>query len=155
MDDDRQLAQQTRVLVLPAGETRGRRHLELQGAQQDGGAGLRPGTERVIVTPWSDILSNVLVTKKSNLHGANLEGVNLEGDNLPDANLQGANLQNANLQKANLEGANLNKANLTGANLDGANTKGANLNKITWSNTICPDGSNSNSDGGTCVNNLS
>ncbi len=111
--------------------------------------------EEVIVTPWSDILSNVLVTKKSNLHGANLEGVNLEGDNLPEANLQGANLQNANLQKANLQGANLNKANLTGANLDGANTKGANLNKITWSNTICPDGSNSNSDGGTCVNNLS
>ena len=131
--------------------------------------------EEVIVSPWSDILSNVLVTKKSNLHGANLEGVNLEGDNLPEANLQGANLQNANVQKANLKGANLNKvngsganfaganleganlngANLTGANLDGASTKGANLNKITWSNTICPDGSNSNSDGGTCVNNLS
>ncbi len=131
--------------------------------------------EEVIVTPWSEILSNVLVTKKSNLHGANLEGVNLEGDNLPEANLKGANLQGANLQKANLQGANLNgvhgsganfaganleganlsKANLTGANLSGANTKGANLNKITWSNTICPDGSNSNSDGGTCVNNLS
>ena len=42
-----------------------------------------------------------------------------------------------------------------GANLDGANTKGTNLNKITCSNTICPDGSNSNSDGGTRVNNLS
>jgi Pentapeptide repeats (9 copies) len=131
--------------------------------------------EEVIVTPWSEILSNVLVTKRSNLHGANLEGVNLEGDNLPEANLKGANLKGANLQKANLqganlngvnasganfaganlEGANLNKANLTDASLDGANTKGANLNKITWSNTICPDGSNSNGDGGTCVNNLS
>ena len=27
-------------------------------------------------------------------------------------------------------------------------------NGVTWSNTICPDGSNSDNDEGTCVNNL-
>ncbi|HWE82832.1 MAG TPA: hypothetical protein VG265_14370 [Gaiellaceae bacterium] len=43
---------------------------------------------------------------------------------------------------------------MTGANLQGAITKSASLNKVTWSNTTCPDGSNSGSDKGTCANNL-
>jgi hypothetical protein len=31
---------------------------------------------------------------------------------------------------------------------------GATLFGVTWNNTTCPDGTNSNGDGGTCVNNL-
>lgn len=36
-----------------------------------------------------------------------------------------------------------------GANLDGATLVG-----VTWNDTTCPDGTNSDNDGGTCVNNL-
>ena len=98
------------------------------------------------------------------LVGASMEGVNLNGNSLAgafldDANLAGANLNNADLSGAllngaNLTGANLHGANLTGANLSGADLSGANLNRVTWSNTTCPDGTNSDADGGTCAGNL-
>jgi hypothetical protein len=92
----------------------------------------------------------------ASMQGANLNGTDLTGAILTNANLAGANLNNANLagallNGADLAGANLDKANLTDANLGGADVKGANLNHATWSNTTCPDGSNSDSDGGRCV----
>ena len=95
----------------------------------------------------------------SNLQGKNLKGGNLSSTNLSGSSLQGSNLMNADLSGANLSGANLSGTNLKGVNftnaiLDGASLSGANLNGAIWSNTICPDGTNSNSDGGTCVNNL-
>jgi hypothetical protein len=89
-----------------------------------------------------------------NLHGLNLSGAHLPGADLSNANLNGANLTGADLSGANLSGANLNKADLTGADLSGANVTGANLNKVTWSNTTCPDGTNSDADGGTCPGHL-
>jgi photosystem II stability/assembly factor-like uncharacterized protein len=104
-------------------------------------------TQIVTTTPCSALAG-------CNLHGLNLTGAQLAGDDLSNANLNGANLTGANLADANLSGANLNKANLTGSNLTGANLSGANLNKVTWSNTVCPDGTNSNADGGTCAGNL-
>ena len=78
-----------------------------------------------------------------------LRGVALHGQNLRGVDLSGAELQNADLHGVNLEGADLANANLTGATLQGANT-----NKAIWLNTICPDGSNSSSDGGTCQGHL-
>jgi len=89
-----------------------------------------------------------------NLNKANLSDTNLSGANLSGANLNSANLSGANLAGANLNGANLNGADLSGANLSGATTAGANLNKMTWSNTTCPDNTNSSSDGGTCLADL-
>jgi hypothetical protein len=94
------------------------------------------------------------------LVGATMRGANLNKNDLSDALLVNADLAGANLNKtdlsgallngANLSGANLNSADLTGADLTGANLTGANLNKVVWSNTTCPDGSNSDSDGGSC-----
>jgi streptogramin lyase len=92
----------------------------------------------------------------ANLKGAQLENAHLVGADLQDANLLGAQFQSyALLSLANLRGANLNGADLTGANLSGADLEGANLRKATltgvvWSNTTCPDGTNSDDDGGTC-----
>ena len=86
-----------------------------------------------------------------NLNGADLQDVNLQNATLQGNNLHGADLQGANLQGANVHGVNLNGANLTDANLDGATLQGANTNKVTWSNTTCPDGTNSDSDGGSCA----
>ena len=58
-------------------------------------------------------------------------------------------LERADLLEADLTGADLTDANLTGANLTDAG-----LTAVTWSNTICPDGTNSDADGDTCSNNL-
>ena len=108
-----------------------------------------------------DILNNALLTN-ANLKGADLScsaGIDQGCSLLNNAVLNGANLSNANLTSAEISNANLNNANLSGANLTGAdlygsNLTGATLSGITWSDTICPDGSNSNSDGGTCAHNL-
>jgi outer membrane protein assembly factor BamB len=89
-----------------------------------------------------------------NLSGADLSNANLAGADLSGANLNQANLTGASLNGANLTNANFNNANLTGAKLRGAITTGANFNKVTWSNTICPDGTNSDINGGTCSGHL-
>ena len=100
-----------------------------------------------------------------NLSGANFSGANLfdsviqEADltnvdfsnaNLSRSNLNRADLSGANLSGANLEFAEIAEANLTGANLTGANVSGTSFTYSTWANTICPDGSNSDSNGGAC-----
>ena len=101
----------------------------------------------------------------ANLSGANLNGTKLDlatlaGADLTDAdlagaqmgrtNLSGANLNSANMMsgillEANLSGANLTNANLTGSNLTGADLTGAIVTGVVWSNTTCPDDTNSSS----------
>jgi uncharacterized protein YjbI with pentapeptide repeats len=91
----------------------------------------------------------------ANLNCASLIGANLNGANLSGSNLNGANLTNADLRAANLSGANLNGARLAGANLQGAKSNAlTNFNLVVWSNTTCPDGTNSNADGGACQGHL-
>jgi len=85
----------------------------------------------------------------ANLSNSNLQGANLKGDPLTGANLNGASLIGTNLQGANLQGA-----NLTNANLGGATLKGASIGGVMWSNTVCPDGTNSDADGNTCMGHL-
>jgi len=92
----------------------------------------------------------------SDLTGADLASTDLTSADLTYANLTGANLTDANLTDANLTFANLTGANLTGANLTDANLTAADLDgliftNVFWSNTTCPDGTNSDSDGNTCT----
>ncbi len=84
----------------------------------------------------------------------NLAGANLSHKNLELANLSGANLTGADLSGSELDGGFLPNANLTGANLRRADLRHADITGVTWSNTICPDGSNSNSHGSTCLGHL-
>jgi hypothetical protein len=93
------------------------------------------------------------------MQGANANRTDLAGAMLDNASLEGANLNRADLagallNGASLDGANLNGADLSGANLTGASLAGANLQGVTWSTTTCPDGSDSDADGGTCANDL-
>jgi hypothetical protein len=121
--------------------------------------------------PYQSFTVIVTNTPCAALAGCNLHGLDLSnailagadlssGTDLSNANLAKANLSGANLSYANLSGANLNKVDLTGANLTGANLTGANLNQanldgVTWSNTTCPDGTNSSvSTPETCVGHL-
>lgn len=62
----------------------------------------------------------------------------------PGADLEGCDFAHAFLENAVLESANLDDANLFDADLGG----------VTWSDTTCPDGTNSNDEGGTCDNDL-
>jgi Pentapeptide repeats (8 copies) len=73
--------------------------------------------------------------------------------------------RNSNLTGADLSGASLKGVDFTGANFSGANLRGAVLthaiiDKVTWKNTTCPDGTNSDDTAGTkgtgsCVGHLS
>jgi hypothetical protein len=92
--------------------------------------------------------------QRANMQLGSYENADFTGADLQGANLQHADFTGANLTDANLNGVNLHAANLTGANLSGASLAGANLNKVTWSNTTCPDGSNSDLDGNTCRGHL-
>jgi hypothetical protein len=92
----------------------------------------------------------------ANLADAQLVGANLSSAELSGANLTGANLSDANLVFTTLSGANLTSADLTGAHLAGAdltraNLAGATLAGVIWSNTTCPDGTNSDGHADTCV----
>jgi Alpha/beta hydrolase domain/Pentapeptide repeats (8 copies) len=89
-----------------------------------------------------------------NLTGANLSNSNLQGTNLKGANLNGANLTGANLIGAVLQSANLQGADMTNANLAGATLQGASFGGAEWSNTVCPDGTNRDFVGSTCVGHL-
>ncbi len=87
---------------------------------------------------------------------ASLSGAWLVGDDFSNAGLRGVNMARANLSQttllgANLPGANLTNANLTGANLSNANLAGAVVTGVTYHNTTCPDGQNSDNLGGTCA----
>jgi hypothetical protein len=89
------------------------------------------------------------------LAGANLGNSNLTGTHFNLATLTNANLSTSNFSNANFTGANLTGANLTNANLRGATgLSTATLTNVQWSKTGCPDGTLSNSDGGTCLGHL-
>ena len=107
-----------------------------------------------------------------NLSGAIVTEVNFTGDDLTGAIFTGAavldtGFEDANLTDADLSGDNLDGSNLTGADLSGTDFVDANLENatllgttgdattdvtgVTWLDTTCPDGTNSNYDGGTCL----
>ena len=109
----------------------------------------------------------------SNVSGANLSSATISGFGaFPNANLTGSNLRGAAisgqfaLPGANLTGANLTGAmvtgqfampdvNLTRANLNGATVTGQSaLTGATYNDTTCPDGTNSDDNGGTCTGHL-
>ncbi|MFJ5798476.1 pentapeptide repeat-containing protein [Streptomyces decoyicus] len=72
----------------------------------------------------------------------------------PVAVLTNATLVHANLRDADLDNAVLDHANLTGADLTGADLRHASLVGVTWHDTTCPDGTNSDRAGGTCAGHL-
>lgn len=88
----------------------------------------------------------------ADLSWTTLEGVDLSGTDLSGADLTGANLSHADLTNASLIGVQLSGANLTDAVLTNADLTGASTVGVTWSGTTCPDGADSDSVGGTCVN---
>ena len=83
----------------------------------------------------------------ANLANADLRYRDLSGHNMTSALLNGSNLTGASLSGSNLTNAFLTNANLTNANLTGATMTGAGVTGVIWSNTTCPDGTNSATNG--------
>ena len=82
---------------------------------------------------------------------------NLGSNLLIQQNLVDEWIQNAimnDFSGTNFSNFDMSGADLSGSNLTGANLIGANLQSVMWSNTICPDGANSDNNGNTCENNL-
>ena len=131
------------------------------------------GTQIGLYDSWS-VVSGYLIGPGANLEGAQLSGSDMFGNDLDNADLSNANLSGVNLGFCSAVGADLNNVNLngatlafcdltdasftaadlTGVNLARTTATGATFSNATWSNTVCPDSSNSDSDGDTCVNNL-
>ena len=82
--------------------------------------------------------------------GANLMGATLDGTYLYTSGFDGANLTDASFAGATLIFVDFSNANLTGSDLSQADL----LQYLSWSNTTCPDGTNSDGDGDTCANNF-
>jgi uncharacterized protein YjbI with pentapeptide repeats len=94
---------------------------------------------------------------------ADLRGARLTRTDASDPGLQTsfrrADLTGADLSDADFSGATFERANLTGANLaeavlTSARFRRAILSRVIWSNTTCPDGTNSDTNGGTCIGHL-
>ena len=76
-----------------------------------------------------------------------------ESEIKPGGNLSSTRMIEYDLSDTDLSGANFSGADLTDADLTGAVVL-ASLTGVVWSSTICPDGTNSDDNGDTCVNNL-
>jgi uncharacterized protein YjbI with pentapeptide repeats len=86
--------------------------------------------------------------------GGDWSGANLSGVRAAGASIQSVNFAGANITSADFSGAQINIVNFTNASLTAANFSGAtflNPSGVTYSNTTCPDSSNSDSNGGTCA----
>ncbi len=100
-------------------------------------------------------LSDVVIV--SGLNGDGMSFTNIVMDNgrlqtsvLTGADFSGAIMTNSNVSDTDFTAANFTNADLTGTNMDLAiSTSGA-----IWSNTICPDGTNSDVNGWTCEGHL-
>jgi uncharacterized protein YjbI with pentapeptide repeats len=106
---------------------------------------------------WTTHFSGCLDILNDDCSGATLIDPDLDYADMVDAvligaNMSGADLSNTDLHYADLTNANLSNANLTNTNLTNAVITDTVLSGATWSNTTCPDGTNSNNHiGGSCL----
>ena len=84
------------------------------------------------------------------LNQSNLSNANLTNTNLTDVFMSQVNLMNVEWNSSNLTNVDLTHADLTGSlNFDTTTRTG-----VVYFNTICPDGTNSDDNGGTCEGHL-
>jgi hypothetical protein len=85
-------------------------------------------------------------------------GYDFSGADMLNCQLNYSDVTNAKFIGTNLVDSDLTKVNFTNANLSGAlfggYSLGPGISDVIWSNTICPDGTNSNDHDNTCVGHL-
>jgi len=91
-----------------------------------------------------------VIFKKAYFSSSSISNSNLTNANFSTSKLEQAIFNNSDLQNVNFSGANLESVKFTGAqHMDTANLTG-----VTWSNVTCPDGTNSDDNGNTCIGHL-
>jgi len=109
---------------------------------------------------FASLGGNVSFGVHSNLSGTNWSGLTLGVAAFYTSNLTSANFSNTVLNGSqfgegdNMTGANFTNAQFNDAFLAGTDFSGVALTGATWSNTLCPDQTNSDANGGTCVGHL-
>lgn len=102
---------------------------------------------------FADTWLNHIDFERSNLQNAVFTGADIRSVDLKETNLRGADLSLTRLYSSPMWNADLRDANLLGAELASDNM----LDGITWGNTTCSDGSNSDDNDGdnfTCESNF-
>jgi len=100
---------------------------------------------------FTDAILTLTNGSNTSFIGTNFTGVSANGVNFSNSIFTGANFTNAVLTNVNLSNSTYTNANFTGANLTGANMNNGTFTGATWSNTTCPNGTNSNNENNTCV----
>ena len=106
-------------------------------------------------------LSSAIVTE-AKFTGDDLDGAIFTGATVDDTAFEDANLTDAVFSGDNLDGSNLTGADLSGTDFVDANLQNVTLTGttgdattdvtgVTWLDTTCPDGTNSNEDNDTCL----
>ena len=112
-------------------------------------------TSSTIIVGLEDKITELeaeIVARQNDMSGRSFSDRDLSDLRLRYANFSGTNLFGAILTNADLANANLTGTNLMFADLTGANLTGTNLTSVQWLKTICPDGSNTDTNGlGYCV----
>ncbi len=111
------------------------------------------GAPSSLPTDWS-LTNGYLVGPQAVVTSATLSSQNFNNRDLSGIDFTSTNLKSSSLVNTTLVGANLNSTNMTGTNLTGADLTGSSRLGVTWSNTTCPDGTNSNANLGTCEGHL-
>jgi uncharacterized protein YjbI with pentapeptide repeats len=87
--------------------------------------------------------------------GARVSDVDVSGGTFTDADFRGADLRRTSLSALSSPVGSLpmdlSRADFSDADLTGARFTNANLTDVVWSNTTCPDATNSDANGGTCL----
>ena len=107
-------------------------------------------------TNWTGALMNDVQMQSSSFVGATFAHVTADNANFNAANFDHVDFAGANLSGSVFANATMHGDNFVGANLHGAKSmSAAALTGSLWRDTLCPDGTNSNHDGGTCLHDLS
>lgn len=97
--------------------------------------------------PFVDANLSNAVWRNGDAIGATFDGADLHGIDFRGTNLRSASFVGSDLRYARLDDVDLTNADLTGANW----RRSTGLASAIFSNTTCPDGTNSDANGGTCA----
>ncbi|MEZ5380138.1 MAG: DUF4214 domain-containing protein [Acidimicrobiales bacterium] len=99
-------------------------------------------------------LSDQVINAK-NYDGANFTNARLADALVFDSSFVGANFTGATMTDMAIQRSNFSGANFTNAVMsDALISKSSNFTGAIWNNTVCPDETNSNDNGGTCAGHL-
>lgn len=111
-------------------------------------------------TEFPYVCGNCWLVGVDRFAGRDLSNAWLEGSYMDNSYLVGTNFTDADMTGTFLTGTNLASANFTNADLTGAHFDGAmgatttNFTNAHWGGTSCPDQTNSDDNGGTCIGHL-